>query len=191
MPGQRGRQLLFSSLRSSRSHSVYLRGARESQTQLEMVELDPLCRALFQFRQLKYEKCVESCEVALTKNSYDQAAWILKAMALTRMVHVDDLEIEEEGIAESLLDDNATAQVARPGTSLRTAATSSGLNQMVRPITQSGRPLTGMVRPGTQGGTASIEKVLKTARTAMSARPVTSSSGRYVRMGTVSSKKLL
>lgn len=55
-----------------------------------------------------------------------------------------------------------------------------------RPVTQTGRPLTGFVRPGTQAGRpGSIEQALKTPRTAHTARPMTSASGRYVRLGTV------
>ncbi|OQR71248.1 tetratricopeptide repeat protein 8-like [Tropilaelaps mercedesae] len=150
------------------------------------MELDPLYKALVYFRQLKYEKCAECCEKALEKNAFDQAAWVLKAMALTRMVYVDDLEIEEEGIAEALLDDNSIAQVPRPGTSLKTSCAAQGANPMMRPVTQSGRPITGMVRPGTQGAVGSIDAALKSTRTAMSARPVTSSLARYVRMGTAS-----
>lgn len=48
------------------------------------VEVDPLCRALYYYRQLKFDKCVECCEKAFEKNPCDQAAWALKAMALTR-----------------------------------------------------------------------------------------------------------
>ena len=33
--------------------------------------------------------------------------------------HVDEIENDEEGIAELLMDDNAIANVARPGTSLK------------------------------------------------------------------------
>lgn len=56
-----------------------------------------------------------------------------------------------------------------------------------RPVTQSGRPITGFVRPGTQGGRPStMEQAIKTPRTALTARPITSASGRYGRLGTVS-----
>lgn len=49
--------------------------------------------------------------------------------ALTAQIMVDDIEAEEEGIADSLLDTETIAQAARPGTSLRTApaATAAGL----------------------------------------------------------------
>jgi tetratricopeptide repeat protein 8 len=55
-----------------------------------------------------------------------------------------------------------------------------------RPMTMSGRPITGMLRLNTQSGGKSMENVLKTARTAATARPVTTATGRFVRLGTVS-----
>ena len=42
-----------------------------------------------------------------------QAAWFLKTRALTEQVYVDEVEVDEEGIAEVLMDDTAIAQVAR------------------------------------------------------------------------------
>lgn len=55
-----------------------------------------------------------------------------------------------------------------------------------RPVTQSGRPLSGVVRPGSQSGRpGTMEQAIRT-RTAYTARPITSSSGRFVRLGTVS-----
>ncbi|CAH1791070.1 unnamed protein product [Owenia fusiformis] len=150
--------------------------------------MDPLFMAYSFFRRRKYEPCVELCTNLLEKNPYDQAAWSLKTRALTEQVLVDEVENEEEGIAEMLMDDNAIAQVARPGTSLKKPGTSSnGPSQGVRPMSQSGRPLSGFVRPGTQGGRpGTMDQALKTPRTASTARPVTSASGRYVRLGTAS-----
>ena len=55
-------------------------------------------------------------------------------------------------------------------------------------MSQSGRPVSGFARPGTQGGRpGTMEQAIRTPRTAHTARPVTSASGRYVRLGTVSS----
>ncbi len=52
---------------------------------------------------------------------------------------VDDVEADEEGIVDVVLDDNAIRQVPRPGTSLRSAVTSSGgPTQAYRPTTNSG-----------------------------------------------------
>ena len=53
----------------------------------------------------------------LDKNPYDQAAWLLKCKALTKKAWVDDLEIDEEGVADMIMDENAIATMARPGTS--------------------------------------------------------------------------
>jgi tetratricopeptide repeat protein 8 len=56
-----------------------------------------------------------------------------------------------------------------------------------RPTTQSGRPLTGVLRPGTSSNRpGTMEQAIKAPRTAHTARPVTSSSGRFVRLGTAS-----
>lgn len=128
---------------------------------------------------------------------------------------MDEVEYEEEGLAESLLDENAIASLPRacvracvqqaqsalhlsialyctavctgPGTSLRVATRGSGTSQGVRPLSQSGRPLSGFLRPGTTSGRpGTVEQALRTPRTAQTARPVTSASGRHVRLGTVS-----
>ena len=79
------------------------------------------------------------CTDMLEKNPYDEAVWSLKTRALTAQVMVDDIEGDEEGIVDMVLDDNAMRQIPRPGTSLRTAVkTSGGQSQAFRPTTQSG-----------------------------------------------------
>ncbi|XP_037081086.1 tetratricopeptide repeat protein 8-like [Pollicipes pollicipes] len=116
------------------------------------------------------------------------AAWTLKARALTQQVYMDDIEADEDGIADTVMDDNAIAQVARPGTSLKTPGTQrGGTSQAFRPTSQSGRPISGMVRPGTQSAPpGTMEQALRTARTSRTARPISASSGRTVRIGTAS-----
>ena len=42
--------------------------------------------------------------------------------SFTEQVYVDEVEVDEEGIAE-MLDENAVAQVTRPGTSLKAPGT--------------------------------------------------------------------
>ena len=44
---------------------------------------------------------------------FDQASWCLKTRALTEQVYVDEVDVDEEGIAEMLMDDNAVAQLPR------------------------------------------------------------------------------
>lgn len=58
--------------------------------------------------------------------------------ALTLQLYVDDIETEEEGIAESLLDNYMIASMPRPGTSLKNPGTSA-VGQGFRPKTQSGK----------------------------------------------------
>ena len=151
------------------------------------MSLDPMFMALLKFRKKEFDKCCAYCDQILQKSPYDQGAWILKARALTEVVYVDEAEVDEDGIAEVLLDDNAMSKVSRPGTSFNAPATSNVISKGVRPTSQSGRPITGFARPGTESGRpGTVEQALKTARTARSARPVSTTSGRYVRLGTAS-----
>ena len=46
----------------------------------------------------------------------EQAAWYMKTRALTEQTYVDEVEMEEEGIAELFMDDTITADVARAHT---------------------------------------------------------------------------
>jgi tetratricopeptide repeat protein 8 len=112
--------------------------------------------------------------------------------ALTEQLYVDETEVADDGLAD-MLDENAFHQAPMPGTSMRqpTANPNAGMNgpsPAMRPTTMAGRPITGMLRLNTQStqGGKSMENVLKTARTAATARPVTSATGRFVRLGTVS-----
>ncbi len=134
-------------------------------------------------------------------------AWLVKTRALTAVAAVDETELEPEGLAELALDDTGTADTARaaagpgsergrrrrshggraagPGTSFKRPLTSSGPSPAVRPMSKSGRPVTGFVRPATGARPATtLEGALAAPRTAAS-RPVTSASGRYTRLGTV------
>lgn len=61
----------------------------------------------------------------LYTHAHTQAVWYLKCRALTLKNWIDDTEIEEEGVADILLDENQVAQVPRPGTSLSRPMTSA------------------------------------------------------------------
>lgn len=41
-----------------------------------------------------------------------QAAWFLKLRAITEQTYVDDVELDEDGIAELFMDDSVLADVA-------------------------------------------------------------------------------
>ena len=49
--------------------------------------------------------------------------------ALTEQVYVDEVEIDDDGIAE-MMDENSVAQISRPGTSLKTAQAASSQNSL-------------------------------------------------------------
>lgn len=78
--------------------------------------LDPLFHATAKFRRRDFDACIAICDTLLAQNAYDQAVWFLKCRALTEKAYIDDTDMEEEGVGEVLLDDNATAQAPRPGT---------------------------------------------------------------------------
>ncbi|VDP52545.1 unnamed protein product, partial [Soboliphyme baturini] len=108
-------------------------------------------------------------------------------MCLTELRYVDEVENDEEGIAEEALNDERISETPRPATSLRKTAvsTSDMPSQIVRPRTRTGRPLTGVTRPGTEMSQGDLlERVIRSARTATTARPVTSVTGRHMRLGT-------
>ncbi|CAF2518685.1 unnamed protein product [Rotaria sp. Silwood2] len=154
--------------------------------------MDPLFQAMSLFHRRQYELCVEITTRLLEKNPNDQVAWLLKMRALTEQLYVDETEVADEGLAD-MLDENAFHQAPMPGTSMRQPTANpntgiSGPSPAMRPMTMSGRPITGMLRLNTQSTQTgkSMENVLKTARTAATARPVTTSTGRFVRLGTVS-----
>ena len=46
--------------------------------------------------------------------------------ALTKKAYIDDLEIDEEGVADILMDENAMNKAPRPGTSFSRPMSSSG-----------------------------------------------------------------
>ncbi|XP_050520348.1 tetratricopeptide repeat protein 8-like [Daktulosphaira vitifoliae] len=145
--------------------------------------LDPFYEAVQSLRKRNFEKCIENCSKMLSLNPYDQATWALKMRALTEQMYVDDIEAEEEGIADSYFNSDAIAENAKLGTSLKTASNT----YINRPQTISGRPLSGVIRPSTSAGMGnSLQKTLKTPRTVNSSRPLTSQSARNVRFGTAS-----
>ncbi|CAJ0582335.1 unnamed protein product, partial [Mesorhabditis spiculigera] len=150
-------------------------------------KFDPFFRALKFFRENDLEECEKECTAILLKNPLDQAAWSLKLQCLTEGVYIDELENNDVGIAETFLDQNVIAPNARPGTSFnRPNTTARGNNPLLRPQTNMGRPLSGVVRPMTTARPGTMDQAVRTSRTAKTARAVTSSSARFVRLGTAS-----
>lgn len=76
---------------------------------------------------------------------------MLKCRALTKKMFIDDLEVEDEGVADMLMDEHALQNAPRPGTSFSRPISSAagGISQSIRPMTNAGRAMTGYMRPGT------------------------------------------
>ena len=162
--------------------------------------MDPLWLANSKLRRGRLTECIEICDQLLQENPADQAAWLLKCKAVVKEKFMDDIELDEEGVAEMLMDENAVASVPRPGTSLnapqqgRGGSSGGGIDQGIRPVSQSGRPVTGFTRPNSSrpmsgtGSNAVRDALTSSARARTSGgvhRPMTTL-GREVRLGTAS-----
>uniref|UniRef100_A0A673HXK2 Tetratricopeptide repeat protein 8-like n=1 Tax=Sinocyclocheilus rhinocerous TaxID=307959 RepID=A0A673HXK2_9TELE len=90
------------------------------------VSMEPLFLAWSSCRRRRFQRCADICSQLLSESPLDQAAWSLKTRALTEMVYIDEVEVDQEGIADMMLDESSIAQVARPGTTLRLPGTSQG-----------------------------------------------------------------
>ncbi|CAI5452751.1 unnamed protein product [Caenorhabditis angaria] len=139
------------------------------------------------FRKNKLEHASMLCTKLLQKNPLDQATWALKMQCISDGTYVDELDNEDVGIAETFLEQNVIAPNARPGTSFqRPKTTAKGINPILRPTTNAGRPVSGVVRPMSSLKTGSMDQAVRTARTAKTARAVSSTSARNMRLGTSS-----
>jgi tetratricopeptide repeat protein 8 len=163
--------------------------------------VDPLWMAMSQYRRRRFKASISLCDQIINDNGPDVAALFLKTRAVTIESYVDDADFQdEEGAGEMVMDENATATMARPGTSLNARQHNRNgsvvdASSSLRPVSSSGRPLTGFVRPGSSrsslqinGGSSggpgtarSLENVLRPG----TSRPATTL-GREVRMSTAS-----
>ena len=75
--------------------------------------MDPMWLAMSKFRRNKLDDCIRLCDEILSKTPDDQAAWFLKCRAVIKQNYLDDIELDEEGVAEMLLDENAIASMPR------------------------------------------------------------------------------
>ncbi|KAJ1452215.1 hypothetical protein M885DRAFT_325617 [Pelagophyceae sp. CCMP2097] len=165
----------------------------EARRERHVATVEPLWAAMFAARRGQHEQSALLCTQLLRAQPRDQAAMFLKCRALTKECWVDDSLLEEEGLADMLMDAHAISAQPRPGTSLMAAPSKTadgGYDQALRPMTGSGRPLTGFERPATSSrpitGLDGAATALRQARTATGGtRPVTSL-GREIRLGTAS-----
>ena len=139
--------------------------------------------AISRFYRKKYDDCIKLCDEVLKQVPNDLSAQLLKTHCIRRKNYVDHLESDESSIGDLILDDHSISTLPRPGTSLRAVGTSGGSN---RPITSSGRPMTGVVRPGTISKVGTSTGNLVRVGTGMSISRATTSGGRYLRAATAS-----
>ncbi|EFP10886.1 CRE-BBS-8 protein [Caenorhabditis remanei] len=152
-----------------------------------VIEFTGFIKACRLFRENRLPEAEVVCTNLLRKNPLDQATWALKLQCLSDSTYVDELENEDMGLAETFLDQNVIAPSARPGTSFqRPKTTAKGINPILRPSTNAGRPLSGVVRPQSAFKSGSMDQAVRTARTAKTARAVSSTSARNMRLGTAS-----
>lgn len=64
---------------------------------------NPVWLAQSRLRRRRFDDCIELCTQVLEERPLDQAAWYLKARALTLKNWVDDTEIEEQVGARAML----------------------------------------------------------------------------------------
>lgn len=109
---------------------------------------------------------------------------MLKCQCLIQDNFVDELETEEEGMAELMIKDETSNQFARPGTSFR--ATHQA-NPIARPL-HSGLLNTGFQRAATRASsrTGSRNNMLRTGRIMTNNGVPTTANGRVLRLATAS-----
>ena len=139
--------------------------------------------AISRFYRKKYDQCIKICDEILNQFPNDLSAQLLKTHCIRRKNYVDHLESDESSIGDLILDDHSISTLPRPGTSLRAVGTSSGGN---RPITSSGRPMTGVVRQGTISRVGTSSGNIVRAGTGMNLSRATTSGGRFLRAATAS-----
>jgi tetratricopeptide repeat protein 8 len=88
--------------------------------------MNPVFLGLSRLRRRRFDDVIASADVILRKTPFDEAVWLLKTRAMTEKQYIDDTEMEEEGVAEILMDEHAVNKAPRPGTSLKGPGKASG-----------------------------------------------------------------
>jgi tetratricopeptide repeat protein 8 len=146
--------------------------------------MEKFALALSRFRRNKYDECIVLCDEMLKLNPEDLAVQLLKTHVIRRKNYIDDLEVDEMGLGETLLDDHKITNLNRPGTSM-SLNTSKGISPMVRPSSSSGRPLSGVVRPQSSRKTSEFNNIRQQTGRVSTSR-ATTCGGRYLRLATAS-----
>lgn len=141
--------------------------------------------AMSKFKRNRLDECIKICDDLLKQNEKDLAVQLLKTHAIRKKNYIDDLEIDEENLGDKILDEYKLTNNAKPGTSFQKPG-SRGINQAIKPMSSSGRPISGVVRPNSRAisrGGESRGNQMQKLGTASNNRLVTSG-GRNVRIAT-------
>ena len=140
--------------------------------------------AISRFYRRKYDDCIKICDLILSQNPNDLSSQLLKTHCITRKNYVDHLESDESSIGDLILDDHSISSLPRPGTSFKNVGNTQG--GVARPVTSSGRPMTGVVRPGTISRVNPSSGSIVRTGTGMNLTRAMTSGGRYLRAATAS-----
>ena len=128
---------------------------------------DPLYMSLHALRLRNFKACAEHCKQIPADKQKEK--WYIICKARTEESWTDFTEPDDITAADAVFDEHMLNELPRPGTSLRTsAATTRGQ----RPVTNSGRPVSGYAHP-----TASVSR---------NGTPTTSASRQFSRLATAS-----
>jgi tetratricopeptide repeat protein 8 len=61
----------------------------------------------------EYDACADLCSALLVENPHDKAVWLLKTRALTAKMWLDDTDLEEQGVADVLMDEGGISSAPR------------------------------------------------------------------------------
>ena len=141
--------------------------------------------AMSRFKRNKFDDCIFLCDEMLKINDKDLAVLMLKSHAIRKKNYIDDLEIDDEALGDKILDDHKILNNAKPGTSFGRPG-SKGNNQAVKPMSSSGRPLSGVMRPNSRSMNQSRGDNRNLISRSGNSNRLVSSGGRNMRIATAS-----
>jgi tetratricopeptide repeat protein 8 len=106
--------------------------------------VDPLYHCLNAMRLRNYTRCAELCRQIPIPQQKEK--WYLICRTRTEESWTDFTEPDDLSAADIIFDEHVISELPRPGTSLRVQSRSS------RPVTASGRPVSGYAHPSSQSG---------------------------------------
>ena len=65
--------------------------------------MDPLWLAMSRYRRGKLDSAITICDDILSQRPGDQAAWSVKCRSVIKQNYLDDIEMNQESVAEMLL----------------------------------------------------------------------------------------